>query len=193
MAGISGEGSGTRQRIWIDIMDKNENFLSKTVKYSQYPQAKNTNILYFIKQSVLKDEELAKYIDYFYTADNDIKRMDYIEQILLRSTSADSIEVSLESKSINQQKLYVLEYLDKLSLISFSINYNGRSYSETELADIVDREFENLKFELYAKLMQELYLNRHFQSDYNERLIKKVDDMMKEELNNSSFHFNKQL
>jgi len=174
-------------------MDKNENFLSKTDKYSQYPQAKNTNILYFIKQSVLKDEELAIYIDYFYTADNDIKRMDYIEQILLRSTSADNIELSVESKSINQQKLYVLEYLDKLSLISFSINYNGRSYSESQLADIVDREFENLKFELYAKLMQELYLNRHFQSDYNERLIKKVDDMMKEELNNSSFHFNKQL
>lgn len=173
-------------------MDKKEKFITGLDKYNKFAGAENTNILYFIKQAILKDLKLSVLLNNFNTADNDTKRMDYLEQILIALTGANNIKSNPSKKFINEKKLFVLEYLDKLSLISFSINYNSKSYSEQELADIIDREFENLKFEVYAKLMQELYsTKRHFLYNSSDELINKVDNMMKEEFKNSSFHFYK--
>ena len=174
-------------------MDKKEIFLNGLDGYNNFIGAANINILYFIKQAVLKNSNLSLLINNFNTAGNDTKRMDYLEQILIILTGAGNIQANSAINFINEKRLFVLEYLDKLSLISFSINYKSKNYSEQEIADIVDREFESLKLEVYAKLMQELYLNMHFPDNGNDTLLNKVDNMMKEELKNSSFNFYKEI
>ncbi len=150
-------------KVWVYHMEKNENvYSSSSLNNSQILYGNNANILYLIKQKMKKDPELALLVNLFVSEDNDEVRMNLIEDILICFTDAKIVENGSKGKYINAGHLYVLEVLDNLSVFPFSKQRNGNVFSEIELADTIEREFENLKLELYTKFMQQLYGKRNF-------------------------------
>ncbi|MCD7780829.1 MAG: hypothetical protein LUH05_09190, partial [Candidatus Gastranaerophilales bacterium] len=134
----------------------------------QYIYGNNTKILYVIKQKIKKDKKLYSLIKLFALENNDSTRMELVEKILISLT--DAANIKQKGNFINSQYLFVLESLDKQELISFSKKSSWHVYSEVELADIVNKEFENLKIEMYTKLMQQIYCEKYFKienSDFN--------------------------
>ncbi len=126
----------------------------------KYVYGNNTNILYVIKQKMKTSTELSYLVNSFAMETDDTLRIKLTEKILICLTGAGNIPVNSKGNFINAQYLYVLETLDKLLLISFSKKSFGHVYSELELADLINREFENLKIELYTKLILGLYFEK---------------------------------
>ncbi len=149
-------------------MDNNNNLIlnDDTANLKQYVYGNNTNILYVIKQKMKKNKELSYLMKLFASEDNDSGRLKLIEDILISFTGAKDVKHETNNL-INAQYLYILESLDKQELISFSKKSNWQSNSELKLADNINNEFENLKLEMYTKLMQQLYSNNYFFDDEN--------------------------
>ena len=117
----------------------------------------NTNILYAIKQKMSTDIKLSELVTIFKDADSDILRLDLTEKILFRLTGADKTDCCMNAK-----KLAAMQTLDKLSLISFSLNFNSEKYKNHDGENMIDKEFESLKLDIYAKLMREIYIKGNF-------------------------------
>ncbi len=144
-------------------------------RLSVYSHHKNTNILYLLKQESAKDNVLQLLLQKFYKEDNDVTRLNYAEEILIRLTNADKLNMDLFGKHINSRHLFVLDILNELNFISFSLNsIRDIFYTDTRIktnfevikisefsthlaiAQRINLEFEDLKFNIYSKLVNYL-------------------------------------
>lgn len=148
-----------------------QDVLSKLNKYSNDT---NTNILYMLKQESFKDDILNILLQSFFSEDNDVIRLDYVEKILVQITNASALNIDLFGKHINTRQLFILDVLNELNFISFSVNMIKEMYEKKDIksnfevikmsefaahlaiAQNINNEFEDLKFNVYSKLMNQL-------------------------------------
>lgn len=164
------------------------------VKFDKYSNHINTNILYMLKQESSKDVALNLLLQSFFAEDNDIIRLDYAEKILIQVTKANELNTDLFGKYINARHLFVLDILNELNFISFSINmikdmykrnYIKNNFEVLKMSEFsthlivshnINNEFEDLKFDLYSKLMNELSQKISFASSKNVTDISSIVD-----------------
>ncbi len=152
------------------------------IKLDKYSNDINTNILYMLKQESNNDDILRILLQSFFAEDNDVIRLDYIEKILMQITNADALNNDLFGKHINTRHLFILDVLNELNFISFSINMINEMYNKKDIksnfevlkmsefaahlsiAKNINDEFEELKFNIYSKLMNQMSENISFAS-----------------------------
>lgn len=135
--------------------EENLTFIKNNIlnKLSIYVQPPNCNLLYIIKAESSKNPLLLLLLQHFYIEDDEIIRLNLVEKILFQLTGAEYISTDFYGKYINSQYFFALEILDYLSIYSFSYSRLKYLYSDVEMANIVNCEFEDLKLNLYVLLV----------------------------------------
>lgn len=153
------------------------------LKLSQYSK-NNTNILFMLNQESKSDSVLHFLLQSFFNEDNDVLRLKYTEKILMQLMNANQLNNDLFGNYISSRRLFVLDILNELNFISFSLNniasvdsddmkcFTISDYSfQLKIAEKIHDEFEDLTFNTFSKLMHQFFGNIAVSSD------KKVHDI----------------
>lgn len=154
-------------KLMIENNDLLEELKNKTFeKLKKYAETSSSNILYMIKQERINNIEIENYLREFKEKNNDSLRFKIIENLLFSVTKANEIPKNCYIEKFNVKHLFVLEVLDSLLFISFP--FCSKNINST----IIENEFENLKLDIYIKLIQELQRERREQT--KERMINEL-------------------
>jgi len=141
------------------------NKMEETETVAALPDIANSGKVHSLHQAMLRDETLQTLVTSFKTETNDAVRMNLVEQILLKWTGSESVEEGSRGEFINAQSLAVLEAFDGKEFYSTyeaSVGNPNPQNPNKEAANILRTQYEVLKNEIYANLMQQTHLQTYY-------------------------------
>lgn len=139
--------------------------IEETETIASLPDISNSGKVRSLHQAMLRDESLQTLVTSFTTETNSEERMNLVEQILLKWTGAENVAVNSRGEYINAQHLTILESFEGIEFVS---NYEieaGNPNPENPnkaAANMLRTEYEVLKNEIYANLMQQTHLQTYY-------------------------------
>lgn len=141
------------------------NKLEETEAVSLLPDIANSGTVRSLHQAMLRDEGLQTLVSAFTTETNDEARMNLVEQILLKWTGTENVEDGSRGEYIDAKSLAILEAFDGKGFYSTyeaSVGNPNPENPNKEAANILRTQYEVLKNEIYANLMQQTHLQTYY-------------------------------
>ncbi len=142
-----------------DFSDTKEvDLLEETQAVSELPDVRGCGKLRSLHQAMLRDEVLKGLIEEFIAEDNDNQRLDSLDRILIQWAGCTDVETDSRGNFVNAQHLALWEAVKGTDFISKNENEENPNNPNKEASDLIESEYEEIKVELYAQLMQQSHL-----------------------------------
>ena len=131
------------------------NKLEETEAVSALPDIDNSGTVYSLHQAMLRDNELQTLVTSFTTETNDNVRMNLLEQIILKWTGAEDVEINSRGSHINAQHLAAIEAFDGIDFYSEYDAQYGEEGTNPSNPNKVRRLVRRLDFNLTELIERE--------------------------------------
>lgn len=136
-------------------------WLNETDAIAELPDIEGRGKVYSLHQAMLRDESgvLKELVESFVSETNDTTRRSLVDQILIKWTNVESIDINSRGENINAQHLAILEKIMGQDFLStFDTTDPNRSNPNPNAGNILETAYEMLKTNIYANLMYQTHL-----------------------------------